>query len=237
MAAGASEDDVTRVNHIMSLTVQKLETEATFVPVPEEKTLPQERMDGDEIPGFNDMSVECHEDIKRNLSHAHHERKRLGKKSKHNEGEIEKAVCSDVFGGISLQGSCVWRFPELVKWTTRALGSQRKLAIELTNWQTRVERTCRPQEVCTSGLHRASSFHRFDFGLSSRILGSCLGLSLPSLWSAPSNCPEASLLVRSTCRLCGGEMLLCDGPLDGILYDLRRVRPLVADAASVFHYC
>ena len=43
---GASEDDVTHVNHIMALTVQKLETEATFVPVPEEKSLPQERMDG-----------------------------------------------------------------------------------------------------------------------------------------------------------------------------------------------
>ena len=45
MAAGESEDDVTHVNHIMALTVQKLETEATFVPVPEEKSLPQERMD------------------------------------------------------------------------------------------------------------------------------------------------------------------------------------------------
>ena len=183
------------------------------------------------------MSVECQEDIKINLSHAHHERKRLVKKSKQNEGEIEIAVSNVVFGGISLQGSCVWRFPEMVKWTTRALGSQRKFAIRLTNWQTRVERTCRPQVVCASGLHRASSFHRFDFGLHSRSLGSCLGLSQPSLWSAPSNCPEASLLVRSTCRLCGGEMLLCDGPHDGILCDLRRVRPLVAEAASVFHYC
>ena len=145
------------------------------------------------------MSVECQEDIKINLSHAHHERKRLVKKSKQNEGEIEIAVSTVVFGGISLQGSCVWRFPELVKWTTRALGSQRKFAIRLTNWQTRVERTCRPQVVCASGLHRASSFHRFDFGLHSRSLGSCLSLSQPSLWSAPSNCPEASLLVRSKC--------------------------------------
>ena len=43
------------------------------------------------------MSVECQEDIKINLSHAHHERKRLAKKSKQNEGEIEIAVSTVVF--------------------------------------------------------------------------------------------------------------------------------------------
>ena len=82
------------------------------------------------------MSVECQEAINRNLLHAHHERKRLGKKSKQNEGEIEIAVSTVVFGGISLQGSCVWRFPELVKWTTQALGSHEEIrhqADELAN--------------------------------------------------------------------------------------------------------
>ena len=94
MAWGATEDDVERVSQIMAHTVQQLETRAT-VPEggPEDHSLPCEDMGTDddatpedEILGLNRMSIESQEAMKRSLSNAHNEWRRLAQRCKH-EGE------------------------------------------------------------------------------------------------------------------------------------------------------
>ena len=94
MAAGATEDDVKKTSQVMAQTVRKLETgKAAPEPGPEAHGLPCEVVGSDEefsngvwIPGFRKMDTEGQEAIKRSLSNAITEKRRLAKKCEQ-EGE------------------------------------------------------------------------------------------------------------------------------------------------------
>ena len=90
MAAGATDEDVKKISQIMAHTVRQLEAGNT-PPEPglEAHRLPCQVMVSDEefstgecIPGFSKMDIEGQETIKRSLSNAYAERKRLAKKCK-----------------------------------------------------------------------------------------------------------------------------------------------------------
>ena len=75
MATGATEENVKKVSQIMAHTVRQLEAETTSPePGPEARRHPCEEVStddefslGENIPGFNSMDIESHEDIKRGL--------------------------------------------------------------------------------------------------------------------------------------------------------------------------
>ena len=88
MAAGATEDDVKKKKSVMAQTVRKLVT-GIAEPGPEAHSLPGEVVGSDEEfsngickPGFSNMDTEGQEAIKRSLSHAITEKRRLAKKCK-----------------------------------------------------------------------------------------------------------------------------------------------------------
>ena len=93
-AAGATEEDVKKISQVMSQTVRTLVTGiATPEPGPEAHSLPCEVVGSDEefsigicTPGFSKMNTEGQEAIKRSLSNAMTEKRRLVKKCK-KEGE------------------------------------------------------------------------------------------------------------------------------------------------------
>ena len=90
MAAGATEEDVKNISQVMAQTVRTLETGiATPEPGPEAHGLPCEVVGSDEefsnatcIPGFSNMDTEGQEAIKRSLSDAVTEKRRLAEKCK-----------------------------------------------------------------------------------------------------------------------------------------------------------
>ena len=78
MAAGANEDDVKKISQVMAQTVRKLETgNAAPERGPEAHSLPCEVVCA---PGFRKMDTEGQEAIKRSLSIAITEKRRLAKK-------------------------------------------------------------------------------------------------------------------------------------------------------------
>ena len=94
MAAGPTEEDVKKISQVMAQTVRTLEAGiATPAPGPEAHSLPCEVVGSDEefsngicIPGFSKMDTEGQEAIKRILSNAITEKRRLAKQCKQ-EGE------------------------------------------------------------------------------------------------------------------------------------------------------
>ena len=94
MAAGATEEGVKKISQVMAQTVRTLETEiATPEPGPEAHSFPCEMVGSDEefsngtcMPGFGKMDTKGQEAIKRSLSNAITEKRRLAKKCKQ-EGE------------------------------------------------------------------------------------------------------------------------------------------------------
>ena len=90
MAAGATEEDVKKISQVMAQTVRRLESGiVTPEPGPEAHCLPCEAVGSDEefsneicIPGFSKMGTEGQEAIKRTLSNAITEKRRLAKKCK-----------------------------------------------------------------------------------------------------------------------------------------------------------
>ena len=92
--AGATEEDVKKISQVMAQTVRTLETGiATPEPGPEAHSLPCEVVGSDEelsnglcVPGFSKMDTEGQEAIKRSLSNAITEKRRLAKKCSQ-EGE------------------------------------------------------------------------------------------------------------------------------------------------------
>ena len=94
MAAGATEEDVKKISQVMAQTVRNLETRnAAPEPGPEAHSLPCEVVGSDEefsngvcVPRFNKMDTEGQEAIKRSLSNAIADKRRLTKKCKQ-EGE------------------------------------------------------------------------------------------------------------------------------------------------------
>ena len=94
MATCATEEDVKKISQVMAQTVRTLETGiATPEPGPEAHSFPCEMVGSDAefsngtcMPGFSKMDTEGQEAIKRSLSNAITEKRRLAKKCKH-EGE------------------------------------------------------------------------------------------------------------------------------------------------------
>ena len=94
MAAGATEEDVKQISQVMAQRVRKMETgNAAPEPGPEAHGLPCEVAGSDEefssgvcVLGFSKMDTEGQEAIKRSLSNAITEKRRLAKKCKQ-EGE------------------------------------------------------------------------------------------------------------------------------------------------------
>ena len=85
MAAGATEEDVKKISQVMALETGI----ATPEPGPEAHSLPGEVVGSDEEfsngickPGFSTMDTEGQEAIKRSLSNAITEKRRLAKKCK-----------------------------------------------------------------------------------------------------------------------------------------------------------
>ena len=78
----------------MAHTVRQLEAETTpLKPGPEARRHPCEEVStddefslGENIPGFNSMDIESHEDMKRSLRNGHAEQRRLAKKCKQEGG-------------------------------------------------------------------------------------------------------------------------------------------------------
>ena len=92
MWAGATEEDVKKIRQIMAHTVRQPEAGTKPPePGPEVHRLPcevvgSESSTGENTLGFSNMDIENQEAIKRSLSNAHTERKRLAQKCKP-EGE------------------------------------------------------------------------------------------------------------------------------------------------------
>ena len=121
MAAGATDEDVKKISQITAQTVRQLEAGTTpSEPGLEAHRLPCEDVvsddefsTGENMPGFSNMDIEGQVAIKRSLSNAHTERKRLAKKCKQEGGDVTRSVSGS--GLHSSQGHSIWRFPELVK--------------------------------------------------------------------------------------------------------------------------
>ena len=118
-AAGATGEDVKKISQVMAQTVRTLETGiATTEPGPKAHSLPCEVVFSDEefsngkcIPGFSKMDTEGREAIKRSLSNAITEKKRLAKKLQARRRRFVACSVSG-YGSNSLQCPSIFRFPE-----------------------------------------------------------------------------------------------------------------------------
>ena len=91
MAAGATDQEVKKISQIMAQKVRKLEGGSTIpepgieVPKPACDVVVLDAELPSSIPGFSSMDIEGHEAIKRSLSNAATEKRRLAKKCKQRE--------------------------------------------------------------------------------------------------------------------------------------------------------
>ena len=94
MAAGATDEEVKKISQIMAQTVRKLEGGST-IPEPGIE-VPKPACDvivlPSCIPGFSSMDIEGQEAIKRSLSNAPTEKRRMAKKCKQEEDVLQPAL-------------------------------------------------------------------------------------------------------------------------------------------------